>query len=183
MPTISLNLLLDEVAERAVRTLWQELITSGVPAKRPAGYGPHITLVAYQVAEPGIAAYAERLPSLVTRQRSLPLCLESLGIFPETGVVFLAPRPSSALLALHRRIVHGLADLDPTGSLDTLLLPGQWMPHCTLAGHLDPSGVAATIEACVHHWRPVQGQGAAIGMRIHSSPGDHARADFAHDAV
>jgi hypothetical protein len=45
MPTISLNLLLDEGAEHAMRTLWEELITSGVPAKGPAGYGPHITLV------------------------------------------------------------------------------------------------------------------------------------------
>jgi 2'-5' RNA ligase len=183
MPTISFNLLLDEVAERAVRALWQELTASGVPAKGPAGYGPHITLAVYQVAEPRIAAYVARLPTLVSRQRSLPLRLESLGIFPETGVVFLTPRPSSALLALHRRVVHGLADLDTTGSLDKLLVPGQWMPHCTLAGHLDPAGLATAVEACVHHWRPVQGQGVAIGLRVHPSPSDHARADFAHNAV
>lgn len=99
MPTISFNLLLDEVAERAVHTLWQELTASGVPVKGPAGYGPHITLAVYQVAEPCIAAYAAQLPTLVSRQRSLPICLDSLGVFPEAGVVSLAPRPASGARA------------------------------------------------------------------------------------
>lgn len=116
-------------------------------------------------------------------QPPLPLRLESLGVFPESGVVFLAPRPTSALLALHRRIVHGLADLDAAGSLDALLVPGQWTPHCTLAGHLDPAGLGAAVAACAYHWRPVQGQGVAIGIRVHPSPGNYTRADFAHDVA
>lgn len=86
MPTISFNLLLDEVTERAVRTLWQELSASSVPAKGPAGYGPHITLTVYQVAETRIAAYVVRLPTLVSRQRSLPLhCAKVRGAKPRSS--------------------------------------------------------------------------------------------------
>lgn len=182
MPTISLNLLLDEAAEDVIRALWRDLAASGVPAKGSAGYGPHITLVAYVVTEARIADYAARLPSLTRSQQLLPLRLESLGVFPETGVVYLAPRPTAELLALHQRVVHDLAELDRTSSIDEWLLPGRWTPHCTLAGHLDMSGVTTTVEACLRLWRPVQGHGVAIGLRVHPSPDNYARVNLTPNA-
>lgn len=177
MTILSCNLFFDPPTERAVLGLWQQLADAGLPAKSATGYPPHITVTAYATAETAatVAAFASRLAAFATSQQSIPLRLESLGVFPEAGVVFLAPRVSRALLDLHRAVIDTLAAPNTPALLDDLLLPDRWTPHVTLAGHLDAEQIPRIVGACVRDWRPIQGEAVGLGVRVHPDVTDTHR--------
>jgi hypothetical protein len=106
--------------------------------------------------------------------------MESLGIFPEPGVVFLAPRMSYALFSIHRAVIHALDERGKPPIADERLLPDLWMPHCTLTGGLTPSQLVTAIEVCQQSWTPIRGQVEGIGMRIFPAPIDHHCYSFSH---
>ncbi len=74
----ALQLFVDPVSDTAVRSLWEELASTGLSSLRDSGNRPHF---------------------------SLALSIASLGIFPgEQAVVFLAPIVIPDLLDLHREV-------------------------------------------------------------------------------
>lgn len=180
MATVSCNLYFDPATEDAVRGLWRRLGGAGLPAKSSAGYPPHVTVTAYISDDPAatVAEIAGRLAPMVASLRPIPLRLEALGVFPEAGVVFLAPRVSRALLDLHRAVYERLAGPGMPALLEDLLLPDRWTPHVTLAGHLDAEQLAAMVDACVRDWRPVQGEAVGLGLRILADVADAQRLAF-----
>ncbi len=132
----AIQLFFDSSSDTAVRRLWAELASTGVPFPlQDSGNRPHISLAIYSELKTAVCAHL--LNSFAQTRSPLALTLASLGIFPgEQAVVFLAPIVSSSLLDLHRQ-VHQL--LQDTGTLpSTYYLPGHWTPHCTLAS---PSSV------------------------------------------
>lgn len=180
MRVVSCNLLLDPVTKDVVRDLWQRLADAGLPAKRPSGYPPHITVAAYATPqpEPTAAVLAIRLARIAAPQRAVAIQLESLGVFPEAGVVFLAPRVSRTLLEVHRAVLEGLDGPDMPALLDEQLLPDRWTPHVSLATHLDDEQIARIVRACLRDWRPVQGKAVGLGVRVHPDVVDAQRVAF-----
>lgn len=168
MTMVSCNLYFDPAAEDAVRGLWQRLADAGLPAKSAAGYPPHITLTAYTSNDPAVTVmeFAARLVSVVERQQPIPVRLEALGVFPEAGVVFLAPHISRALLDLHRTVFERLSGPHMPELLEDLLLPDRWTPHVTLATHLDADQIARIVGARVRDGRSIQGEAVGLGLRI-----------------
>ena len=168
MSVVSCNLYFDPATEYAVRGLWQRLTDAGLPAKSTVGYPPHITVTAYATDEPAatVTELASRLAAIATVQRPIPLRLEALGVFPEAGVVFLAPRVSRALLEVHRAVFERLADPGMPALLEDLLLPDRWTPHVTLATHLDADQIARIVGARVRDGRSIQGEAVGLGLRI-----------------
>lgn len=168
MSVVSCNLYFDPATEYAVRGLWQRLTDAGLPAKSTVGYPPHITVTAYATDEPAatVTELASRLAAIATVQRPIPLRLEALGVFPEAGVVFLAPRVSRALLEVHRAVFERLADPGMPALLEDLLLPDRWTPHVTLATRLDDEQTARIVGACVRDWQPIEGAAVGMGLRV-----------------
>lgn len=158
----SLELLLDEATDAAVRAGWRRLLDAELPSQARhtgASNRPHITL-----------ALADELPvDTVTAVRaavgrSLPLPLRLGGL-----LVFAGPRPvvarlavaSTALLELQAAVVAALKDqaVDPHGQF----APGAWTPHVTLARRLTPEVLGAVLQVAGEE--PGDLVGAAVELR------------------
>lgn len=175
---ICFNLTFDAATEQAVRSLWQLIADAGIAVRGLAGYRPHITLAAYKVADG--AEYETSLAVVASALMPFPVRMESLGIFPEAGVVFLAPRMSYALFSLHRALLDALDGPGKPVLISELLLPDHWTPHCTLAGRLVPSQLLTVVDTCQRHWTPICGRAEGIGMRLYPAPVDQCWYPFSH---
>jgi 2'-5' RNA ligase len=113
-------------------------IAAVLPEHRPfdSEVGPHITLAA--CAGLDLPACASLLAEWAGGTGEWLVRFESLGVFLlDSPVVFAAPVVTRALLALHERVHHGLRE-SATG-LAAPYLPGNWVPHCTLAERIPAS--------------------------------------------
>ena len=96
MLRVCFNLTFDEATEQGVRGLWQRIEDAGIAVRGMRGYRPHISLTCYEA--PGLAAYEAAIVTVAAATPPFSIRLDSLGIFPETGVIFLAPRMSREAL-------------------------------------------------------------------------------------
>ena len=147
--TQSVELLLDERAEAAVRQQWNLLADAGLPSERRSSqspgtehHRPHVTVYAADtVSEIGEAA----LPELVA-DVDLELRLGSLLVFgPRRGRAILVRQvtPSIELLRLQSQIAE-VYGADPLGQFG----PGRWSPHVTLARRV-PLGQLGDVVAAL----------------------------------
>lgn len=157
---VSVELVLDDGAEAAVRGEWAALAgaqLSSMGANGSASNRPHVTLLARpEVPVDALAAAGldDALP--------LPLLLGPPMLFGagDRRVLVRAIAPSGALLALQARVREAAGAHDDADAF----LPGSWMPHVTLARRLRvddlPSALAllgGPIEATatgIRHWAP-----------------------------
>jgi hypothetical protein len=139
----AIQLFFDPVSDTAVRSLWEELASKGVPFPlRDSGNRPHFSLAIY--GELDVPVCTSLLNSFAQTLSPFALSIASLGIFhSEKTVLFLAPIVSSDLLYLHAQ-VHQL--LQDTGALpSTNYLPGHWTPHCALATRVPPHLISQVV--------------------------------------
>ncbi|MFD5713481.1 2'-5' RNA ligase family protein [Streptomyces pharetrae] len=128
----TVELLLDEAAELAVREAWRRLADAGLPSQarhRSPTNSPHLTLAACpELTAPirwGLAEAAAALP--------LPVRFTGVVRFERpTSVLAWALDLDSALAGLHRRVWEAVASDSPPGSLNPFHEPGRWVPHVTL---------------------------------------------------
>ncbi|MHA6802085.1 2'-5' RNA ligase family protein [Salinifilum ghardaiensis] len=144
----ALELLLDETAEEAIRSLRGRLVDAGVPA---GGGRPHVTLaVAGSIPAAARRALRSELSVLAVPQ----LWLYTLGTFPDPdNVLLLAAVVDTEVLALHSAVHDVLAGRVRAPSAH--YLPGAWIPHCTLARGLTSAQLAAGVTA-LHPVEPVR---------------------------
>ncbi|KDE97427.1 hypothetical protein Y900_000405 [Mycolicibacterium aromaticivorans JS19b1 = JCM 16368] len=151
----SIELLLDQRADDAVRHTWQSLADAGLPSQLRVSSDtnrPHITLIAAERISPDVdeplAELADRLP--------LRAVLGAPLIFG-TGRMTLARLvvPSAGLLALHEHIYD--VCLQSVTNAFAHSAPGRWTPHVTLGRRFTPAqagdalglvdGITADIRA------------------------------------
>ncbi|WP_110514176.1 2'-5' RNA ligase family protein [Herpetosiphon llansteffanensis] len=163
--TIFLTLYFDPATEQAINRLWHILADAGIPVPGINGHRPHITIAAYDTTE--YTPYQQLLGHFSQSQHAFPIRLHALGIFPETGVVFLAPRVTAPLLSLHTALLTACATIGSTPlKYAHHLGDSNWMPHCTLARGQTPAQVRSIVATCVDHWQAIDGMIAGIGILI-----------------
>ena len=142
-PVVTVELLLDEATERAVRAEWQALAAAGLSslaAHTAPSNRPHVTLL----VRPELGPFA------VTERAAFPVVLGAPLLFGsgDRRVLARSVLPSRELLELHAA-VHAAAgpgaprvgsgnDAPRAGSGGDAphTAPGEWMPHVTLARRL-----------------------------------------------
>lgn len=130
---LSVCLLLDDSADRAVRALWQRLETAGIKTLLTHTHGhhvPHLTfasLLSYDLDE--VRSVLSALPA----QGPTRLHLDALGIFRRSRC-WLVPAASSELVLRQEAVVSALRAT--SAMLHRNYEPGSWMPHLTLAPRL-----------------------------------------------
>jgi 2'-5' RNA ligase len=140
----SVEVVLDDDADRQVRAQWQELLLAGLPSQaRHTGRSnrPHVTLALSDTitddVERRLVDAGARLP--------IPVTLGGLLIFGTRRFVLARlVVPSAGLLDLQAGVLRSLNQpLDPH---DTFVA-GRWTPHVTLARRLtaDQVGAALTV--------------------------------------
>lgn len=156
MAVQSVELLLDDATDAAVREQWAALAAAGLPSQADhlgASNRPHVTLgVAQQVpaeAEAALAALLDAVP--------LPVALGgALVLGGPRGVLARLVVPSAELLALQARV----AALVGTEIAHTA--PGRWTPHVTLARRLDDDQLGAALAVL---GRGTELVGTAVALR------------------
>lgn len=153
----SVELLLDDAAERAVRDDWARLIDAGLPSsgRNPSPSNrPHITVA----VRDGI-----RLDDLPGVTQVLPLRVELNGLLVFGGatraVLTRQVVASVALLQFHRDVAARLGAPEPRYANTA---PDRWSPHVTLARRLDPEQLARAVRAIA---APVM-HAEAVGLRV-----------------
>ncbi|MEU4625836.1 2'-5' RNA ligase family protein [Actinoplanes sp. NPDC023801] len=143
MTVLTVELLLDDDLEAAVRDLWESLHAAGLRSlatHRHPTNRPHVTLVA--------AASLAGLPEL-----DLPVPI-ALGPVRLLGRALVRPIESPRLRALHERVWRAV------GSVNPLHAPAAWVPHVSLALNL-PDAQRADALALLAGLPPRTGHGVA----------------------
>lgn len=156
----SVELLLDDEADAAVRAQWALLARAGLPSQaRHSGptNAPHVTLAARR----GVPATVEpALRAVVGRTLPLPVRLGALGVFGRRRFVLVRlVVPERALLALHRAVFYALGPDPGAPADDGTLSPGRWTPHVTLARGLPAEQVGSALTALT----ALKGGGGVVG--------------------
>jgi hypothetical protein len=131
---LSVCLLLDEPAEKAVRGVWRRLEESGVPSLLSHTHGrhvPHLSLASLRsYALDPVRSALEALPTPASGPNGDALHFDGLGMFRRSRC-WLLPAVTRDLLDRQAAVV---AALQATGAdLHQHYLPGTWLPHLTLA--------------------------------------------------
>lgn len=148
----SLELLLDDAAEAAVRRDWEALAAAGLSSlagHTAASNRPHVTL----------AARSSPVPHPLSIDAALPIPIELgpallLGS-GERRVLARAVVPSAALLALHAAVLRAAGEGDDPPHL----LPDRWLPHVTLARRLRTADLAPALALL---GPAIEGMGVAV---------------------
>ncbi|MFJ8053249.1 2'-5' RNA ligase family protein [Streptomyces luteogriseus] len=128
----TVELLLDETAEQAVREAWRRLADAGLPSQarhRSPTNSPHITVAAC----PELTAPIRW--ELAEVAATLPLPVRCTGVVRferPTSVLAWALDLDRALAGLHRRVWEAVASDSPPETLNPFHEPGRWAPHITL---------------------------------------------------
>ena len=165
----TVELLLDEQTDAAVRRAWDVLAAAGLPSHaRHAGATnrPHVTMA---VASAIPDTLGERLAGAVS---ALPLPVRLGGLVCFAGRRRVLARlvvPSAALLRLHAAVATAVVGCP---DLRSLMLPDRWTPHVTLARGLTGDQLGAALSLLNDRAELV---GAAVAARRYD--GD-ARVDW-----
>lgn len=153
----SVELLLDDTAERAVRDDWARLIDAGLPSsgRNPSPTNrPHLTVAVRDDI---------RLADLHGLAATLPLRIELSGLLVFGGaaraVLTRHVVASAALLEFHREVARRLG---PPELRYSNTAPDRWSPHITLARGLDAEQLGRAMRAIA---APFTG-GEATGLRL-----------------
>ncbi|MFF9850475.1 2'-5' RNA ligase family protein [Streptomyces litmocidini] len=128
----TVELLLDEAADLAVREAWRRLADAGLPSQarhRSPTNSPHLTLASC----PELTASIRW--ELAEAAAILPLSVRFTGVVRferPTSVLAWALELDSALTGLHRRVWEAVVSDSPFETLNPLHEPGRWSPHITL---------------------------------------------------
>jgi hypothetical protein len=142
--TQSVELLLDDATDSAVRAQWAALAAAGLPTlghHTAASNRPHVTLAARRsidpAREPALAAAVVPLP--------VPVRVGAVACFGRGPFVLVRLVVASrALLDLQAAVTQMLGP-DPT--TDHHFAAGRWTPHVTLAHRLAADQLGAALSA------------------------------------
>lgn len=141
----SIELLLDDHSDAAIRQLWAALDDAGLPSQlrvKSATNRPHITMLAAERIAPDVdaalAALGPRFPLDITIGAPLiftgaRLTLARLGV------------ASEQLLDLHREVYQRSLQ-HVAGEPYRHSAPGHWTPHVTLGRRLTPEHIGIAIQ-------------------------------------
>ncbi|GAA0957897.1 2'-5' RNA ligase family protein [Frigoribacterium faeni] len=140
----SIELLLDDASDAAVRDDWRLLAEAGLPSlagHTGATNAPHLTLSAAarfdDRADPRLLDVFSRLPVSVEWGGFVVFGRGPRGLVLARGVV-----ATSALLDLHRTVHESVGGAGPVEHS----APGRWTPHVTLASRLSPEQLGRALE-------------------------------------
>jgi 2'-5' RNA ligase len=153
----SIELVFDHDTEAAVRRIWDDLATAGIPSQAPAAR-PHVTLAVAEHIVPDVDA----LLGTVVEKLPLDCALGAALLFGRSnGVLARLVVPTAELLAVHAH-THRLCrpHLLPKPAPNSL--PDRWTPHVTLARRVGGGQLGRALRIA---GRPPRIEGSFAGLR------------------
>ena len=129
MPSLSVCLLLDDAADRAVRRLWRQLAEDGVASLATYTHGRHLPHLTLASLGPSDVAVVREVLAPGQPGEPVPLRFHALGAFTRSRCS-LVPTVSPALLGAQQLVVEELRSAGLV--VQRHYLPDDWLPHLTL---------------------------------------------------
>jgi len=153
----SIELLFDRDTEAAIRHIWDDLASAGIPSQAPASR-PHVTLA---VAE-RIAPDADALLRPVAQRLPLACAVGASLLFGRSNAVLARLIvPTTELLELHAEVHRICGPYLVPGPMPNSL-PSQWTAHVTLARRVGGAQLARALRIA---GRPSELRGTLAGLR------------------
>ena len=159
----AVELYFDPDSDLAIRRIWSGIADAfGLSTMLTNGERPHVSLGVYS-NDLDHRSFLQELPAFSKSLAPLEVQLGSVGTFPtEEGVVFLAPVVTRELLAVHERFHTAFSRFG--GCSSAHYLPGNWVPHSTVATDLTGAEIGQVGQYCWEHFRPKRGWFQEIGL-------------------
>lgn len=137
---------LDYETDEYIKNLWKvlsekDITRYGVEAK---GKRPHITLADYENIDK--AEFIKLFNNYYKDKIKVDINLNVLGTFINTGTLFLSPTLSDKLFNFHKNHHNYFKEFDLNDR--SLYLPGNWIPHCTIASRLSEENMIRAFRYC-----------------------------------
>lgn len=161
----ALELYLDPVAEKRIRTLWTALDAIGVQTMNQLLNGrhrPHLSLTgAERLDGPAVAGALDGLAAAPPLRVNLDFAGQFVG-----RVLWLGPVPTAELIA-HHAAVHERLTAAGIACFD-VYRPGAWVPHVTMSMRVPRPLLTEAIRLCLE-FLPIEATvvGAAVADHAH----------------
>ena len=164
---LAVCLLFDARGERAIRALWDQLETLGVPSLRSHTHGRHVPHLSYAVLRSWDLARVTAAHSELEAGEPSDVSFDGIGLF-RRGRAWLLAGVAADLAIRQERIVRAVT---ATGAeLHKHYLPGRWLPHCSLAPRA-PLAQLPILAAAVYDVLPLSARLSRAAL-INSATGD-----------
>ncbi|WP_053217204.1 2'-5' RNA ligase family protein [Virgibacillus senegalensis] len=126
--------LFDKKTETCIENIWQELKERSISsyAYEVEDRKPHLTLASYHVLK--VEEFKQQMESTYKKQPILEIKFNTIGSFLNSRTLIFSPNVTKELIELHERHHQDFERFHDIP--DSLYLPGNWVPHCTLANRL-----------------------------------------------
>ncbi|KYG64107.1 hypothetical protein AZI86_15005 [Bdellovibrio bacteriovorus] len=146
-----------------VRAIWDTLDRAGLASfLKASGSRPGITLGLWEeVDEQSLRILVDRFSKL----NLTPPSIFSYGVatFPtDPAHAFLGIAPTKSLLDFHQKLHE--VDSSISKICSEYYLPGNWIPHSTLAIRCPRSDLAKIVEKCLEHETRIEAKIESIGI-------------------
>ncbi|WP_099222207.1 2'-5' RNA ligase family protein [Listeria costaricensis] len=160
----------DEHLNQKIIRIWRKLEETGVSDyfDRMKLRLPHITIASY--GELDVPNFIQEMRSFYQDRLAFTVSFASFGSFIETRAVYLAPVMTSELYLLH--LDHSRHFKEWSGNPHVHYLPGEWVPHTTIASHLARRAQIRVFEYLVHSSPRLSGR--VTGLALIRLEGDNA---------
>lgn len=147
---------LDNESELCFKKLWKDLSENNITqyGVDPKGKRPHITIADYDNLDKD--KFVILLNKFYKDKLKVPISLNILGTFINTGTLFLAPTLSTELLDIHRNHHSYFKAFSENES--SFYLPGKWNPHCTIASRLSDNNMIQAFTFCKNNLNKIRGK-------------------------
>jgi 2'-5' RNA ligase len=154
--------LFDNHTENLIKEVWQELHERELSfyAAEVKNRIPHITLASYNSLE------KERIISLMgevyENESSVDITFKTIGSFLKSGALFLSPTVTEELLTFHSNFHVQFKTFNDNPN--SLYLPDNWIPHCTIANKLSRDKLTEAYDYCLQRIETIKGEIVEIAL-------------------
>jgi len=164
---LAVCLLFDAGGERAIRALWDQLETLGVPSLRSHTHGRHVPHLSYAVLRSWDHARLTAALSELDAGEPVDVSFDGIGLF-RRGRAWLLAGVAADLAIRQERVVRAVT---ATGAeLHKHYVPRRWLPHSSLAPRA-PLAQLPILAAAVYDVLPLHAQLNRAAL-INSATGD-----------
>lgn len=136
----------DEKTEQVIKDIWKELKEKSISsyAYEVENRRPHITLASYNHIIK--TEFIKQMDEFYNDKPTIDITFNSIGSFLNSGALFFSPTVTRELMEFHSNHHKYLKQFndDP----NSLYIPDNWIPHCTLANRLSPKKLSEAFNYC-----------------------------------
>ncbi|MGG0731207.1 2'-5' RNA ligase family protein [Bacillus paramycoides] len=136
----------DDSTEQYLEEIWRELREHSISnySIETKDKRPHITLASYDYLDK--ESFMKDMDKFYDSKSKVEIVFSVLGVFFNTGTLFISPTSSKALLDFHNNHheYFNTYNIEP----NSLYIPGNWIPHCTIANRLSPDKLTEAFTYC-----------------------------------